>query len=101
MSGMAVCQSAESGEGRLATCPTPDQLLDLNVCDPAMGSGAFLVETCRQLGDELVKAWHVHNQVPKLPPDEDEILYARRLIAQGHGEEVGRKESQEPPRRRW
>ena len=66
------------GEG----CPTPDQILELNVCDPAMGSGAFLVETCRQLGDELVKAWHVHNQVPKLPPDEDEILYARRLIAQ-------------------
>ena len=47
-----------------------------------MGSGAFLVETCRQLGDELVKAWHVHNCVPKLPPDEDEVLHARRLIAQ-------------------
>ena len=30
-----------------------------------MGSGAFLVETCRQLGDELVKAWHVHNCVPE------------------------------------
>jgi hypothetical protein len=67
---------------RLGPNPTPDQLLDLNVCDPAMGSGAFLVEACRQIGDELVKAWHVHNQVPKLPPDEDEILYARRLIAQ-------------------
>ena len=47
-----------------------------------MGSGAFLVETCRQLGDELVKAWHVHNCAPKLPPDEDEVLHARRLIAQ-------------------
>ena len=47
-----------------------------------MGSGAFLVETCRQLGDELVKAWHVYNQVPKLPPDEDELLHARRVIAQ-------------------
>ena len=62
--------------------PTPEQILELKVCDPAMGSGAFLVEACRQLGDELVKAWHVHDQVPKLPPDEDEILYARRLIAQ-------------------
>ena len=67
---------------RLGANPTPDQILDLNVCDPAMGSGAFLVEACRQLGDELVKAWHFHSQVPKLPPDEDEILYARRLIAQ-------------------
>jgi hypothetical protein len=62
--------------------PTPSQILDLKICDPAMGSGAFLVEACRQLGDELVKAWHVHGQVPKLPPDEDEILHARRLIAQ-------------------
>ncbi len=47
-----------------------------------MGSGAFLVEACRQLGDVLVKAWHLHDQVPRIPPDEDEILHARRLIAQ-------------------
>ena len=46
------------------------------------GSAAFLVETCRQLGDELVKAWHVHDCLPKIPPDEDEVLHARRLIAQ-------------------
>src|SRR3989304_4799134 len=44
-----------------------------------MGSGAFLVEACRQLGDELVKAWHVHKDLPKLPPDEDGVLHARRL----------------------
>ena len=47
-----------------------------------MGSGAFLVEACRQLGDVLVKAWHLHDQVPRIPPDEDEVLHARRLIAQ-------------------
>ena len=34
----------------------PEQILDLKVCDPAMGSGAFLVEACRQLGDALVAA---------------------------------------------
>ena len=62
--------------------PTPEQILSLKICDPAMGSAAFLVETCRQLGDVLVEAWHVHNCVPKLPPDEDEVLHARRLIAQ-------------------
>jgi len=62
--------------------PTPEDILNLKICDPAMGSGAFLVETCRQLGDELVRAWHVHNCAPKLPPDEDEVLHARRLIAQ-------------------
>ena len=60
----------------------PQQILDLKVCDPAMGSGAFLVEACRQLGDVLVKAWHVHDAVPRIPPDEDEVLHARRLVAQ-------------------
>jgi hypothetical protein len=29
--------------------PTPQQILALKICDPAMGSGAFLVEACRQL----------------------------------------------------
>ena len=67
---------------QLGEQPTPEQILELNVCDPAMGSGAFLVEVCRQLGDELVKAWHVHRCVPRLPPDEDEVLHARRLVAQ-------------------
>ncbi|HZK81349.1 MAG TPA: N-6 DNA methylase, partial [Humisphaera sp.] len=67
---------------RLGEKPTPSQILDLKVCDPAMGSGAFHVEVCRQLADELVKAWHNHKQIPVLPPDEDEILHARRLVAE-------------------
>ena len=62
--------------------PRPAQILDLKVCDPAMGSGAFLVEACRQLGDALVEAWHAHGEVPAIPPDEDEVIFARRLIAQ-------------------
>jgi hypothetical protein len=62
--------------------PRPEQILDLKVCDPAMGSGAFLVEVCRQLGDALVESWHAHNQVPTIPSDEDERVFARRLIAQ-------------------
>jgi len=67
---------------RLGDKPKSDQILDLKVCDPAMGSGAFLVEACRQLGDQLVKAWHLHDCVPVIPPDEDEVLHARRLVAQ-------------------
>jgi hypothetical protein len=67
---------------RLGEHPTPAQILDLKICDLAVGSAAFLVETCRQLGDELVKAWHHHGQVPFVPPDEDEVLHARRLVAQ-------------------
>ncbi len=84
VSGQSSVEKPATSHGQRTTdnCPTPQQLLDLKICDPAMGSGAFLVETCRQLGDELVKAWHVHDQVPKLPPDEDEVLHARRVIAQ-------------------
>ena len=62
--------------------PTPEQILDLKVCDPAMGSGAFLVEACRQLGDALVEAWTTHGGKPAIPPDEDEVIFARRLVAQ-------------------
>ncbi|MDQ2844238.1 MAG: N-6 DNA methylase [Acidobacteriota bacterium] len=67
---------------QLGENPKPEQILALKVCDPAMGSGAFLVEACRQLGDALVEAWHTHKAVPPLPPDEDELLHARRLVAQ-------------------
>jgi hypothetical protein len=62
--------------------PRPEQILALKVCDPAMGSGAFLVEACRQLADALVEAWSVHRCTPEIPPDEDPLLYARRLVAQ-------------------
>jgi hypothetical protein len=67
---------------KLGDRPRPEQILALKVCDPAMGSGAFLVEACRQLGDALVTAWHIHNETPPLPPDEDELLHARRIVAQ-------------------
>jgi hypothetical protein len=33
------------------------EILALKVCDMAMGSGAFLVQTCRWLADRLVEAW--------------------------------------------
>ncbi|MBN1991880.1 MAG: hypothetical protein JW953_04205, partial [Anaerolineae bacterium] len=32
-------------------------LLNLKVCDMAMGSGAFLVQACRYLSERLVEAW--------------------------------------------
>ena len=62
--------------------PRPEAILDLKVCDPAMGSGAFLVEACRQLGDALIEAWRAHRAAPELPAGEDEVTVARRLIAQ-------------------
>ena len=62
--------------------PTPEAILDLKICDPAMGSGAFLVEACRQLGDALIESWRIHEAAPELPAGEDEVIVARRLIAQ-------------------
>lgn len=41
------------------TLKPPEALLDLKVCDPAMGSGAFLVQVCRFLSARLVEAWGV------------------------------------------
>ena len=67
---------------QLGDNPTPQQILNLKICDPAMGSGAFLVQACRQLGDELMKAWHAHTEMPVLPPDEEEALHAQRIVAQ-------------------
>jgi hypothetical protein len=67
---------------RLGEHPRPEQILNLKICDPAMGSGAFLVEVCRFLGDKLVEAWNHYKELPAIPPDEDPSLYARRLVAQ-------------------
>ena len=68
---------------RLGDNATPDQILDLKLCDPAMGSGAFLVEACRAIGERLVKAWERWPETrPVIPADEDEELHARRLVAQ-------------------
>ena len=69
-----------SGESPVPA-PRPEQILDLCICDPAMGSGAFLVEACRQLGDALVESWRYHDATPNIPPASDETVHARRLIA--------------------
>ena len=60
--------------------PTPAQILALKICDPAMGSGAFLIEAARQLGEHLRRAWDLHG-APKLPGAADLGLHARRLVA--------------------
>ncbi len=36
---------------------SPRELLDLRICDMAMGSGAFLVQACRYLSEKLEAAW--------------------------------------------
>jgi hypothetical protein len=67
---------------RFDSIPKPEEILELKICDPAMGSGAFLVEICRQLSERLVESWCFYKTKIDLPNDEDELLYAKRLIAQ-------------------
>ena len=67
---------------RLGDNPAPEAILELKVLDPAMGSGAFLVEACRQLADALVAAWSRRAAMPEIPPDENPLIYAERLVAQ-------------------
>ena len=78
---------------------SPDELLSLKICDPAMGSGAFLVQACRYLGDRLVESWAAaekagkaiasNGTVTEFPPNdpmsevlEDRLCEARRLVAE-------------------
>src|SRR5262249_11380872 len=78
-----VRHALEPAYERLGPEAAPEQVLDLKVCDPAMGSGAFLVEACRALAARLVEAWTRHpDKKPAIPADEDEDLHARRLVAQ-------------------
>lgn len=63
--------------------PPSHRILQLKVCDPAMGSGAFLVEACRFLGDQLVAAWTREGQIERVAADHgDPLVHARRTIAQ-------------------
>ncbi len=73
---------------RMAHQPSAEQILALKICDPAMGSGAFLVESCRFLAELLEQAWSRDGLPQALQPGgrahgEEPLLYARRLIAQG------------------
>jgi hypothetical protein len=65
----------------------PDKILELKVCDPACGSGAFLVQACRYLSERLVEAWEEHSSTDgpdghALPVDpEERLIVARRYVA--------------------
>jgi hypothetical protein len=76
------------------------ELLELKICDPAMGSGAFLVQVCRWLSECLVEAWGKEagqgkfitvdgvalksaGSAEPMPDSLDErLLVARRLVAE-------------------
>ena len=55
------------GEGpdRILTPKTPEEILALKVCDPAMGSASFLVAALRFLSDALYESLWYHGLIPK------------------------------------
>lgn len=55
---------------------SPAELLDLKICDPAMGSGAFLVQACRWLSDRLVESWSQVEATGKTVSVDGEVLEA-------------------------
>ncbi|MBT3392179.1 MAG: restriction endonuclease, partial [Chloroflexi bacterium] len=73
----------------------PEALLDLKICDMAMGSGAFLVQVVRYLSERLVEAWEQYpvdsgqvsggssGQSPNTDEliTDDRLLDAKRLVA--------------------
>ena len=67
-------RSAEAGVRTVgAVTPTPEEMLDLKILDLATGSGAFLVEACRQVAEKLVEAWHAHGSPVDVPVEEDQF----------------------------
>jgi N-6 DNA Methylase len=91
---------SQGAEGKDWKLKTPSELLDLKICDPAMGSGAFLVQVCRYLGERLVEAWndaeaagnavsaegevseHIGSSEPMTTNPDERQTTARRLIAE-------------------
>ncbi|KRE47405.1 Eco57I restriction-modification methylase domain-containing protein [Paenibacillus sp. Soil522] len=75
-------------------------LLNLKICDPAMGSGAFLVQVCRWLAERIVESWGVEERNGKIitingevcnqldfyepmPKSLDErLIFAKRFVAE-------------------
>ncbi|HEY8550996.1 MAG TPA: N-6 DNA methylase, partial [Vicinamibacterales bacterium] len=61
---------------------TPQQILELRVLDPAMGSGAFLVAACRYLGDAYARALEESGKVDAFGDPDRHRAACRRLVAQ-------------------
>lgn len=66
------------------------EILDLKVCDPAVGSGAILVAACRYLADRLIEAWRTEGDARGAetataaddPNRLNVVIEARRLVAE-------------------
>ncbi len=66
----------------LVASRSADQILELRVLDPAMGSGAFLVAACRFLAGAYERALVEEGRAGEVDLDEDARADIRRLVAE-------------------
>jgi len=64
-------EGKERGDWQLKS---PAQLLALKICDPAMGSGAFLVQVCRYLSERIGEAWALAEESGKSITSEGQVI---------------------------
>jgi hypothetical protein len=62
--------------------PQPAAILALKVIDPATGSGHFLVEACRYLGEALYAACRMCDELAAAEADEVRAVMLRRRVAE-------------------
>ena len=79
--GPIVARTLEPLLKALGPEPSAAQVLSLKICDPAMGSGAFLVEVCRSLAEQVLAAWQREGHVAA-KESHDPLMLARRVVAQ-------------------
>jgi hypothetical protein len=77
---------------------SPEEILKLSVCDPAMGSGHFLVGACRRLADHLLSAYRSKYAEEKARTEAEgkEAYQHELLVDAGVHAEVARVWTDEP-----
>jgi len=56
------------------------EILSLKIVDPAMGSGAFLVQATNFVAEKLLKAWEIEGKYTEIPDLDREILARRNIV---------------------
>ena len=68
-------KGAEENDSNVLT-----KILELNICDPAMGSGHFLTEATEYIAEHIVQ--HADLEKQNLDENEDELNWAKRQVVQ-------------------
>jgi hypothetical protein len=63
-----------------ARARTAERILEIKVCDPAMGSGAFLIQACRYLADAYARALGAGEEDGRVA--QEHLLQYKRMVAE-------------------